>query len=195
VAQPGYVAGASALRADRVNGLIAYDLGVRDDPSVLAVYPIRETVAAGALDARFRTLVAARRSIFAEDWPWRLGQPLGAWATRDAKACSGVVDVHVALGSSSGALVRFEGWSVAARGGRPADLIVVTDSQDRVVGLGEPGYPRPDVAAARHSRAAQFSGFRATARGDDAAAMRVYGLEFGGRPRACELAGAVRPPG
>jgi hypothetical protein len=181
-----YFESAHAQRAERLNGMIAYDLGVRDHPTVFNVYPVQSTTVSGGLDARFEEIRRARRSIFAQVWPSHLGGPIGAW-TQVATRCNGFAETRVLVAASKPVL-EVKGWSWDKAKRRTPDLIVFTDSQDRTIGFGASGYPRKDAMKALHARGARYSGWHGFAAARPDQTLRAYAVELGAKPTACLFA-------
>lgn len=79
-----------------------------------------------------------------------MGRRLAAvFEQADEAACVGYVDGVEARYRAAPAGARLAGWGWDRIAQAPAARILIVDAQGRIVGAGEAGVPRPDVAAAR----------------------------------------------
>ena len=91
-----------------------------------------------------------------------MGQKLDDTFPNQAGACIGNTDL-VAM-RYQGAVApgaRIEGWAWDSAARKPVERIVLVGDNGQIVGAGETGLPRPDVAAARKEVASPNSGWQA----------------------------------
>jgi hypothetical protein len=109
-------------------------------------------------------------------------------------AASAGLDLRVdATGTEK--LVSVQGWAFDTADDEPAKQVLVV-SGDRVVSSSHPTAPRPDVAAALHSRDAAKSGFEAQFSLTTGASYRIYALNVDGSvtPLASASSSAAQGP-
>jgi hypothetical protein len=189
--QIDYIPVVRKVRAERFDAAIAYLIGIRNQPVVLALYPIPSALLAGHLDGPFQRLQRSRKSIFTVDWADRLGTPLREWNLRLGPGCRGAVDRRAIVPDQATPISQLEGWAWDDERERAPDLIVFTDAAGLVVGFGGLGVPRADVRRAHAEITSDDTGWKGFVRADRTVIMQAYGVIFGRSNRACEFAVSV----
>jgi len=114
-----------------------------------------------------------------------LGKPLKDLFADNTADCVGNTDL-VAMRYqgpfSPGA--RIEGWGWDAKAKKPVARILLTDDAGKIVGAGETGLPRPDVATARKEITSPTTGWQAVT-AQTAGGLYAWGLT--GAKTACRL--------
>jgi hypothetical protein len=130
--QRTYFAEAAAWSLNLKNGTTALLAQIDDKRDLLKLYPDQ-----AYLLLRNAELKKENRSIYAEEWPAWLGKPLSATGFSWTTYCAGHLD--------TAADNRASGWAFNPIYHQPAEVILLTDSNDVVIGFGLSGAPRPDV--------------------------------------------------
>jgi hypothetical protein len=187
--QRSYVASMYNKRSDRFSAAIAYLLGVRNQPMLLALYPSPSVVLAGHLDEPFRRLQRARKSIFTDDdWASRVGTPLREWKPELSSACRGAIDRRALVPDQATAISELTGWAWDDERRRIPDLIVFTDARGLVIGFAGPGVRRLDVREQQATVTSSAAGWNGFARTDQTVTIHAYAVMLGRSDRACEFA-------
>jgi hypothetical protein len=189
--QIDYMPVARKLRAERFDAAIAYLIGIRNQPVVLALYPIPSTLLAGHLEGPFQRLQRSRKSIFTVDWADRLGTPLRGWNLRLGPGCRGAVDRRSIVPDQAAPISQLEGWAWDDERERAPDLIVFTDAAGLVVGFAGLGVPRADVRTVHAEITSDYTGWKGFVSADRTVIMQAYGVIFGRSNRACEFAASL----
>lgn len=114
-----------------------------------------------------------------------VGKPLKDLFADQAAPCIGNTDlIGMRYNGPFSTGVRVEGWGWDTNGRKPVARVLLVDDAGKVVGAGETGLPRPDVAAARKEITSPTTGWQAyTAQ----AAGGVYAFGLVGEKAVCRL--------
>jgi hypothetical protein len=191
VHQIDYIPFARKLRTERFDAAIAYLIGIRNQPVVLALYPEPSALLTGHLDQPFQDLQRSRKSIFTEDWADRLGTPMREWRLHLGSGCRGAVDRREIVPDQAAPISQLEGWAWDDERKRASDLIVFTDAQGLVVGFAGLGVPRIDVRRDQAGIMSTYTGWKGFVRAERTVPMQAYGIIFSQPNRACEFAVSI----
>lgn len=155
-------------------------LSALDDGGLSGVYPRQQTVV-----ERAEVLRRYGVSIYATPEAHWLGRPISAIApAAKPNTCIGAFDVAEVPAENPRFVGRATGWGWDRAGHRPAERVVLTNEQMRVVGFGSVGAERPDVPKAVRGIYTRHVGWKAITRADGGMQHAFLILKDGS---ACEI--------
>jgi hypothetical protein len=193
MAQQQYYPIARNLHAEKFKAAIAYVVGLRTHPAIISIYNILPALEEGHLDAPMQRLRADHKSIFAQEWPFKLGAPLSQWKSEHREGCLGYIDDRaIVIDKNAQAegtpIAEVRGWAWDKVREEAPDLVVFTNDRDIIVGFAGLGAARPDVQHAQSSVTTEYAGWEGFVRADAATALRAYGVFLDGSERGCQFA-------
>lgn len=192
--QPRYFATAHLLRASKLQGAIAYVVGLRAYPAMLQLYPNMGALKSHHLDVPMKRLRDANKSIFSQQWPFMVGKHLSNWKElRSSKGCIGHIDERKPIMDAAAEppdIPREElrGWAWDNSESEVPDLVLITNAEGVIVGFGGPGDQRADVARALPSVTSEYTGWVGFVQASPTATLRAYALFLGKAGRVCQFA-------
>jgi hypothetical protein len=181
------VANASYTKERGISGAIVYMMGARHSDVIHGLYPFSEAIVSDDFNKRFQLMVQGRKSIFAEDWPYRLGKPIGDWIGTPSPNCQGYVDVHDMMPDEKRPIAHVSGWVWDSARQHVPDTVALTDDSGVVIGLAKTGIPRKDVANAMKDPSAFLAGWEGAAYLDPSKAAHAYGVDTQAPAKGCEF--------